>query len=352
MENVCDACRDLHSADALERAWEGGHCSSCQGLLTSESFSLRPEGFFHIALKDALSTFDDVVDCTINVSELTDVENGGHIKRLLRAAVARLVPCVATMESLLQINVSVDLPMVVAGNKRRKVAEPGVRVAVSRLSCFVRGWYNKYSRELPQTEWIVDGAPKSEASVGGVIGGALQEIFMADSAKFCAAGREDMDVRMLGGGRVFLVELLNPRRTEPRIDGNVVGPSDITTFINGKKPHDVTVHNLEVLNTFEQRNASALFKELQEKAENKNKVYGCVCRSATPVTDIHSRLQALVGVVQQRTPVRVAHRRAMCTRPREVFAVKAAPVDEHFFCLYVEAQAGGTTEVSDMQAPT
>lgn len=33
----------------------------------------------------------------------------------------------------------------------------------------------------------------------------------ADRIKFMAAGREDMDVRMLGGGRPFVLEVLNAR---------------------------------------------------------------------------------------------------------------------------------------------
>jgi hypothetical protein len=34
----------------------------------------------------------------------------------------------------------------------------------------------------------------------------------ADEARFSSAGREDVDVRMLGSGRPFIFELVNPRR--------------------------------------------------------------------------------------------------------------------------------------------
>ena len=33
----------------------------------------------------------------------------------------------------------------------------------------------------------------------------------ANEARFSSAGREDVDVRMLGTGRPFIVELVNPR---------------------------------------------------------------------------------------------------------------------------------------------
>jgi tRNA pseudouridine synthase 10 len=42
----------------------------------------------------------------------------------------------------------------------------------------------------------------------------LKEVFRADQFRFSSAGREDIDVRMLGNGRPFVIELLNPRLTE------------------------------------------------------------------------------------------------------------------------------------------
>jgi len=41
--------------------------------------------------------------------------------------------------------------------------------------------------------------------------GQLAPQLRADRIKFMAAGREDMDVRMLGGGRPFVLEVLNAR---------------------------------------------------------------------------------------------------------------------------------------------
>jgi tRNA U54 and U55 pseudouridine synthase Pus10 len=38
---------------------------------------------------------------------------------------------------------------------------------------------------------------------------------LADGSKLNAAGREDMDVRMLGGGRPFILEVHNPRSAAP-----------------------------------------------------------------------------------------------------------------------------------------
>lgn len=50
----------------------------------------------------------------------------------------------------------------------------------------------------------------------GSVQEAVQDLVMphvrADSCKFQTAGREDIDVRMLGQGRPFIMEFFNPRR--------------------------------------------------------------------------------------------------------------------------------------------
>ena len=44
--------------------------------------------------------------------------------------------------------------------------------------------------------------------------------------------------------------------------------------------------------------------------------------------------------VQQKTPVRVLHRRALATRPRTLFSLTAELINAHYFKLRVCAQAG------------
>ena len=72
--------------------------------------------------------------------------------------------------------------------------------------------YNKFSRELSQTPWLIDGERKSESSVEEHICGPLNMFVLASEWRFSSSGREDVDVRMLGTGRPFVVEFINPRR--------------------------------------------------------------------------------------------------------------------------------------------
>ena len=82
---------------------------------------------------------------------------------------------------------------------------------------FLAGRYNKFSRKLSQTPWIVNGKKLAEESVEEIIIDAVKPHFEVNSANstsvtFMASGREDVDVRCLGQGRPFALEILNARK--------------------------------------------------------------------------------------------------------------------------------------------
>ncbi|TRY64492.1 hypothetical protein DNTS_017160 [Danionella cerebrum] len=63
------------------------------------------------------------------------------------------------------------------------------------LHCWcVQGRYNKFSRELPQTPWLIDGERRMEGSVEELITTPLLSSFRADGLNFSSSGREDVDV--------------------------------------------------------------------------------------------------------------------------------------------------------------
>lgn len=93
---------------------------------------------------------------------------------------------------------------------------------------YVAGRYEKWSRDLSQTPWVIEDKRISESSVEELICPTVQKHFRADSYNFSSgalgvaydhtnehreAGREDIDVRMLPPGRPFVLELVNPRKT-------------------------------------------------------------------------------------------------------------------------------------------
>ena len=89
-------------------------------------------------------------------------------------------------------------------------------VAVHRHPIFVAGRYTKASRRMPQSPWTGDnGEQVGHSSVQEELLAALLPVLQADDAHFVPAGREDMDVRMRGMGRPFVLEVLNAKRPQP-----------------------------------------------------------------------------------------------------------------------------------------
>lgn len=67
---------------------------------------------------------------------------------------------------------------------------------------------------MSQTPWVIDNQRIGDKSVEELICIPAKEMFKADQYRFSSAGREDIDVRMLGNGRPFSIELLNPKVTD------------------------------------------------------------------------------------------------------------------------------------------
>jgi tRNA pseudouridine synthase 10 len=70
-------------------------------------------------------------------------------------------------------------------------------------------YYLKWARGLSQTPWLIDDEQHGDGSVSGLIEGVLGPHLRASSLKFIAAGREDMDVRMLGQPPHNLTSFIN-----------------------------------------------------------------------------------------------------------------------------------------------
>ncbi|HZU99041.1 MAG TPA: hypothetical protein VFF73_20200, partial [Planctomycetota bacterium] len=90
---------------------------------------------------------------------------------------------------------------------------------------FLYGRYRKLVRGLPQTRWHCRACGgrgckrcggkgrEHEGSVEEALGDAIAAAYRASEAPLLhGMGREDLDVRMLGSGRPFVLEVVSPRR--------------------------------------------------------------------------------------------------------------------------------------------
>ncbi|XP_023367872.1 putative tRNA pseudouridine synthase Pus10 [Otolemur garnettii] len=195
---------------------------------------------------------------------------------------------------------------------------------------FVAGRYNKYSRNLPQTPWIIDGERKLESSVEELISHHLLTVFKAESFNFSSSGREDVDVRTLGNGRPFAIELVNPHRvhfTSQEI-------KELQQKIN-KSSNKIQVRDLQLVT----REAIGHMKEGEEE---KTKTYSALIwtNKAIQKKDIEFLNDIKDLKIDQKTPLRVLHRRPLAVRTRVIHFMETHYVDAHHFRLYLKTQAG------------
>ena len=198
------------------------------------------------------------------------------------------------------------------------------QVEIQVNSAFVYGRYRKLARDIPQTEWPCRDCNGTGLQHGELCGGCegtgyrydesveqltapvVCEAMDGEDATFHGAGREDVDARMLGTGRPFVVEVDSPRVRS-------VDTDELEVAINEFADGTVEVENLE-LATHE------MVERVKEHAASKT--YRMDVRVAEPVSTqaFEAALAALDGAtVEQDTPQRVSHRRAAKTRVREVY---------------------------------
>ena len=205
-------------------------------------------------------------------------------------------------------------------------------------SVYVYGRYRKLVRGIPQTRWPCrrcrgrgcarcgfTGKQYPE-SVEEWIAAPLLDTAGAEKAHLHGAGREDIDARMLGDGRPFVLELLAPRcRT--------LDLAALTRTVNTHAEGRVEVSPLR----FVDRWTVAHLKETRSP-----KRYRAAVTFDAPVSDeeLDAALAALCGEIEQRTPRRVSHRRADRVRRRRLIAASGRMEDSRSAVVEVEGDGG------------
>ncbi|XP_069023532.1 tRNA pseudouridine synthase Pus10 isoform X1 [Embiotoca jacksoni] len=197
------------------------------------------------------------------------------------------------------------------------------------VSVFVAGRYNKFCRSLPQTPWVIDGERRMESSVEELIAAPILTTFRADGFNFSSSGREDVDVRTLGTGRPFAMELLNPHRSRFSKEEMKQLQETINTSSDKIRVRDLQIVTREAMS------------RMKEGEEDKTKSY-------TALVWTHKSIQrediAFIDDVKdltldQKTPLRVLHRRALAVRQRVIHSMNARFLDPHHFYLSLKTQA-------------
>jgi len=155
------------------------------------------------------------------------------------------------------------------------------------------------------------------------------EITKGEEAVFHGAGREDLDARMLGNGRPFIVEIKAPLK-------RFISLEDLERHINNYAQGKIEVRKLRWVNREDVRKLKAL-------SQIAAKVYRVLVETEKPVSEdkLKELEQMLTGVtVRQRTPLRVAYRRADKVRIKAIYHVKTKRLDDNHFEMVIKCQGG------------
>ena len=139
-------------------------------------------------------------------------------------------------------------------------------IAITQRSVYCSGRYIKHQRGLSQSPWVLNGVIMGDGSVEECIAPLCCKMMKGDEYSFISSGREDIDVRMLGNGRPFAIEIKNPKRflsLAPQ-SHNDANNSNTTTNNNNNDTND-SERRLAILNTTVER-------DINTHAQNNGKV--------------------------------------------------------------------------------
>ena len=216
------------------------------------------------------------------------------------------------------------------------IKEPKVRIQINPL--FIEGKYNKLVRGIPQTKWPCGKCKGSgceecnftgkqyPCSVEELISEHILKATNGYEAKFHGAGREDIDVLMLGSGRPFVLEINEPKIRKidlPKLE------AEINEINEGKTQY----HNLK----FTHRNRKA---EIKVSSPDAYKVYKALVECESPYNKGDLAILSQLDEIHQQTPIRVSHRRADKVRIKHVLDLSCEVIDDTHFEMTIKTEGG------------
>jgi Predicted pseudouridylate synthase len=167
-------------------------------------------------------------------------------------------------------------------------------------------------------------------SIQEAVEGIFKEVFNAEEVIIHAAGREDVDARMLGSGRPLVVEVKAPKRR--KVELNELRSSVMRSLAN----IPVVLH----IDSQTTRSSVALIKEYSKR---KRKIYRLtVFVDGELGEDDLRKIEEYFAnrEIVQRTPIRILKRKKDRERRRKVYSVKTHRISSRIFEALVYCDGG------------
>ena len=205
---------------------------------------------------------------------------------------------------------------------------PTINVGLKRETIYLVGKYVKDTREFGQSVWDANATSVAES-----ICPIVCDLFGSpvDKSLFSASGREDMDVRMLGSGRSFVLQLGDAKNLSPLLDSGALAKVRIDTG-------DVRVEGGLAYAD------KGVMDWLHWSTEQHTKVYHsvvwtqAVLPTQAQLDEVHANKTNIK--ILQKTPLRVLHRRTEHTREKYMHSLQIERLNDHFAIVTLRASAG------------
>ena len=312
---------------------ESKNCSLCNGLISEIPIFTK---LIYDSLKEyEYNTFlvgvivdEDIILKEEEIFSYSKSENTESIKNELKREIGK------KLEKTTKKIVDFKKPMIMA------VIDTAYNIVDMQIeSLYLYGKYQKFSRNIPQTKWFCKicrgkGCRKCKYtgklypdSVEELIAKFIIDITKGEDEKFHGAGREDIDVKMLGEGRPFIIEITNPKKRN--IDLN-----QIMLKINKEYKQLIKIEKLRYSNKDE---------IVRIKNSKFNKIYEITLKSdkIINIEKLKKVVQSLRDLtINQYTPSRVAHRRAEMIREKKIYNCEIKAIENTIAKITLEAESG------------
>jgi tRNA pseudouridine synthase 10 len=319
-------------------------CESCSARLGVESDS-STESVCEacLGLSGKFGAYLDMAAKAVSGYEFSTFWLGAFIRKKVLDADAKLSEGKQGIKKAMEIYVGEGLERLTG--KTATPVDPDIIATVDTInerielrvsSAFFSGRYIKKVRTMPQSKWLCrkcSGRGCKECgftgrmyptSVEERIASPLIGLCEGTGSKLHALGREDIDVRMLGTGRPFVIEILSPRK-------RTVDLASASNEIAASG--DVEAIGLAVSNK-----AEALRVDTSKAMKRYKALVSAEQKVEREKLDAISDLAPIE--LEQRTPNRVAHRRSDLVRVRTVDQIEFTNIDDAGFRMSLLAEHG------------
>lgn len=337
LENLCQRCigRAYYGVIQIEgNATRGRAITFAYDILTGLERHAVEECQLCHGLLDDVYRYCDKIEQDLRGTEFSTFLVGSIMERSLLEFEGRVFETLSVTGESIKKDFNRELGKMLSERLVREVNfdDPDVMITVDlrydqinyRLRpVYIYGTYMKLERGIPQTRWI--HKDHSGKSVEELIGEPAMEAFSGTNFYLHGSGREDVDVRMLGNGREFVIEIESPRSRNADLKA-------IESRINASSK--VEVHDLKFCD-------HATIERI--KSAKNLKTYRSRISSIDPINEakLYDSLRLLTGkIIYQRTPLRVASRRSDLIRQRTVKHSSLMSVNGREAVIEMTAESG------------